>query len=123
LQHLLGVGRRKGAERKLARLPVKLPGGEMVRLALERGQPCPREGWRRTRGHGCPRSASVFETRRAMQNSLPLISWETEVWGAEEADQIIHFNGERFLGSYPDVTSAAPFLHFCFPISVFHFSP
>ncbi len=26
-----------------------------------------------------------------------------EVWSAEDPDHIIHFNGERFLGPYPDV--------------------
>jgi hypothetical protein len=45
---------------------------------------------------------SAFETRRAMQAFLPYISWESEVWIAEDPDHIIHFNGERFLGPYPD---------------------
>jgi hypothetical protein len=31
------------------------------------------------------------------------IAWETEVWIASEPDHIIHLNGERFLGPYPDV--------------------
>jgi hypothetical protein len=35
------------------------------------------------------------------------IPWETEVWVAEDPDHIIHFNGERFLGPYPDATPAA----------------
>ena len=46
---------------------------------------------------------TAFESRRALQNFLPEISWETEVWVAENSDHIIHFNGERFLGPYPDV--------------------
>ena len=46
---------------------------------------------------------TAFETRRAMQGFLPLISWETEVWIAEAPDHLIHFDGERFLGPYPDV--------------------
>jgi hypothetical protein len=50
---------------------------------------------------------TAFETRRAMQRFLPQISWETEVWVAEDPDHIIHFNGERFLGPYPDVTPPA----------------
>jgi hypothetical protein len=50
---------------------------------------------------------TAFETRRAMQGFLPQISWETEVWVAEDPDHIIHFDGERFLGPYPDVTSSA----------------
>ena len=45
---------------------------------------------------------TAFETRRTMQGFLPLISWETEVWVAQDPDHIIHFNGERFLGPYPD---------------------
>src|SRR2546427_10570599 len=46
---------------------------------------------------------TAFETRRAMQAFLPQISWETEVWVAEHPDPLIHFDGERFLGPYPDV--------------------
>ena len=49
---------------------------------------------------------TAFETRRAMQSFLPLISWETEVWIAEAPDHLIHFDGERFLGPYPDVMPA-----------------
>ena len=30
-------------------------------------------------------------------------AWESEVWIAEDPDHMIHFNGERFLGPYPDV--------------------
>ena len=30
------------------------------------------------------------------------ISWETEVWIAEDPGHVVHFNGERFLGPYPD---------------------
>ena len=33
------------------------------------------------------------------------ISWETEAWIAKAPDHLIHFNGERFLGPYPDVLS------------------
>lgn len=49
---------------------------------------------------------SAFETLRAMQSFLSQISWETEVWVAEAPDHLIHFNGERFLGPYPDSESA-----------------
>src|SRR2546428_1426689 len=48
---------------------------------------------------------TAFETRRAMQSFLSLISWETEVWIAEDPDHLIHFDGELFLGPYPDVTA------------------
>jgi hypothetical protein len=47
---------------------------------------------------------TAFETRRAMQSFLSYIAWESEVWIAEDPDHMIHFNGERFLGPYPDVT-------------------
>src|SRR6266478_5897512 len=46
---------------------------------------------------------TAFETRRAMQSFLRQISWETEVWVATDPDHLIHFDGERFLGPYPDV--------------------
>ena len=46
---------------------------------------------------------TAFASREAMRSFLPQISWETEVWVAEDPDHLIHFNGERFLGPYPDV--------------------
>ncbi len=46
---------------------------------------------------------TAFETRRAMQTFLSHIAWESEVWIAEDPNHMIHFNGERFLGPYPDV--------------------
>ncbi len=46
---------------------------------------------------------TAFSTRRVMQSFLGAISWETEVWVADHSDHLIHFNGERFLGPYPDV--------------------
>ena len=45
------------------------------------------------------------ETRRTMQTFVSHIAWESEVWIAEDPDHMIHFNGERFLGPYPDVTT------------------
>ncbi|HTV47122.1 MAG TPA: BsuBI/PstI family type II restriction endonuclease [Phycisphaerae bacterium] len=45
---------------------------------------------------------TAFSTREAMRNFLTQISWETEVWVAEDPDHLIHFNGERFLGPYDD---------------------
>jgi hypothetical protein len=45
---------------------------------------------------------TAFETRRAMQSFLSHIAWESEVWIADDPDHLIHFNGERFLGPYPD---------------------
>jgi hypothetical protein len=46
---------------------------------------------------------TAFQNRRVMQSFLSQISWETEVWVADDPDHLIHFNGERFLGPYPDV--------------------
>lgn len=45
---------------------------------------------------------TAFETRRAMQAFVSQIAWESEVWIADDPDHMIHFNGERFLGPYPD---------------------
>lgn len=49
---------------------------------------------------------TTFENRQAMSRFLSQISWETEVWAADDPDHIIHFNGERFLGPYPDTLPA-----------------
>lgn len=46
---------------------------------------------------------TAFENRRSMQTFVSQIAWESEVWIAEDPDHMIHFNGERFLGPYPDV--------------------
>ena len=45
---------------------------------------------------------TAFENRRTMQTFLSQIAWESEVWIAEDPEHLIHFNGERFLGPYPD---------------------
>ena len=49
-----------------------------------------------------------FENRRTMQTFISHIAWESEVWIAEDPDHMIHFNGGRFLGPYPDVMSTKP---------------
>jgi hypothetical protein len=46
---------------------------------------------------------TAFENRRTMMKFGNDIAWESEVWIAEDPDHMIHFNGERFLGPYPDV--------------------
>lgn len=46
---------------------------------------------------------TAFESRRTLQTFVSHIAWESEVWIAEDPDHMIHFNGERFLGPYPDV--------------------
>ena len=51
---------------------------------------------------------TAFETRRTMQAFVSHIAWESEVWIAEDPDHMIHFNGERFLGPYPDVMPTEP---------------
>ncbi|HEX8436019.1 BsuBI/PstI family type II restriction endonuclease [Archangium sp.] len=45
---------------------------------------------------------TAFLDRKTMSRFLPEISWETEVWVAEDPTHLIHFNGERFLGPYDD---------------------
>ena len=44
---------------------------------------------------------SAFATKASFRNWISEIAWETEVWIARDADHLIHFNGERFLGPYP----------------------
>lgn len=51
---------------------------------------------------------TAFASRDTMRSFLSHISWETEVWIAEAPDHLIHFNGERFLGPYPDVMPSPP---------------
>jgi len=43
---------------------------------------------------------TAFPDRRCMTKYLPSISWETEVWTADEPTHMIHFNGDRFLGPH-----------------------
>lgn len=45
---------------------------------------------------------TAFPDRRTMVRYLDEISWETEVWIAESPTHLVHFNGERFLGPYPE---------------------
>jgi len=46
---------------------------------------------------------TAFTDRAAYIRFASQIAWETEVWWASEPDHLLHFNGERFLGPYPDV--------------------
>ncbi len=50
---------------------------------------------------------TVFDSREAMRGFLSQISWESEVWVADDPDHLIHFDGERFLGPYPDTLPAS----------------
>jgi hypothetical protein len=43
---------------------------------------------------------TAFPSRALMSRYLGEIAWETEVWVADAASHLIHFNGERFLGPY-----------------------
>jgi len=45
---------------------------------------------------------TAFATRRIMQSFLTQIAWESEVWIAEDPEHMIHFDGDKFLGPYPD---------------------
>jgi hypothetical protein len=46
---------------------------------------------------------TAFPNRRTLQTFVAQIAWESEVWVADDPAHLIHFNGERFLGPYPDV--------------------
>jgi len=45
---------------------------------------------------------TAFPTRKDLARYVTQIAWTTEVWVAEAADHLIHFDGERFLGPYPN---------------------
>jgi hypothetical protein len=46
---------------------------------------------------------SAFPDRRTFTRYLEAISWETEVWIADNPTHLIHFNGSRFLGPYEKI--------------------
>jgi len=43
---------------------------------------------------------TAFMDRRTLMEHLTAISWETEVWIADDPTHMIHFDGARFLGPY-----------------------
>ena len=43
---------------------------------------------------------TTFLDQKEMLKYFNNISWETEVWTADEPDHMIHFNGSKFLGPY-----------------------
>ena len=43
---------------------------------------------------------TAFSDKRTIKQCVEEISWETEVWSADNPDHIIHFNGDKFLKSY-----------------------
>lgn len=50
---------------------------------------------------------AAFRSRRDFQDSFTMPAWKTTVWVAQEPDHLIHFDGERFLGPYPDVSPSS----------------
>lgn len=48
---------------------------------------------------------TAFPNRAVLGKYLGDIAWESEVWVADAASHLIHFNGERFLGPYPSPDS------------------
>jgi type II restriction enzyme len=46
---------------------------------------------------------SAFWDRKTFGKFSADLSWETVAWIAEDPDHLIHFNGKRFIGPYPDV--------------------
>jgi len=54
--------------------------------------------------HACPASrvyVTAFMDFTAFKKYASDIVWESEVWIAEFPDHMIHFNGDKFLGPYP----------------------
>ena len=47
---------------------------------------------------------TAFLTRTEMRKWMLEIAWESEVWLAENPDHMIHFNGEKFLGPYTQLS-------------------
>jgi len=43
---------------------------------------------------------TAFLDRRTFVRYLAQIAWQTEVWIAESPGNLVHFDGERFLGPY-----------------------
>ena len=43
---------------------------------------------------------TAFATKAEFRKNAADISWETEVWIADNPDHLIHFNGDRFLGPH-----------------------
>lgn len=43
---------------------------------------------------------TAFLSRKAMAEYLSDIAWETDVWVAEEATHLVHFNGQHLLQAY-----------------------
>lgn len=46
---------------------------------------------------------TAFPDRKTFTRFQASIAWETEVWIADTPDHLIHYNGVRYLGPYPEV--------------------
>lgn len=45
---------------------------------------------------------TAFLNRQKFRQFMTEIAWETEVWIADNADHLVHFNGDKFLGPYKE---------------------
>ncbi|PJB59936.1 MAG: restriction endonuclease [Bacteroidetes bacterium CG_4_9_14_3_um_filter_41_19] len=45
---------------------------------------------------------TAFLNRQKFRQFMTDIAWETEVWIADNPDHLVHFNGDKFLGSYKE---------------------
>jgi hypothetical protein len=45
---------------------------------------------------------TAFLNRPKFRQFISEIAWETEVWIADNPDHLVHFNGDKFLGSYKE---------------------
>ncbi|MDQ7026541.1 MAG: BsuBI/PstI family type II restriction endonuclease [Anaerolineae bacterium] len=46
---------------------------------------------------------TAFLDRKTFRRFVADIAWETEVWIAADPDQLIHFDGDKFLGPYSEI--------------------
>lgn len=54
-----------------------------------------------------PVYVTAFLNRSVFAKQASKISWETEVWTADEPEHMIHYNGDRFLGPHVKVSRPA----------------
>ena len=60
-----------------------------------------------SKGHVERIYVSVFPDFREYLRHARNIAWETEIWIAEAPDHLIHYNGDKFIGSTPSRKKAA----------------
>jgi len=44
---------------------------------------------------------TAFLTKETLKKWILEIAWETEAWTADNPDHLVHFNGHKFLGTFP----------------------